>query len=230
MTDDEHSAVDASALWRGMPEALARESRGVARLRNLSTAWRTSLASAGLGVLAMVVWIAFGRADQPSLPPYEFWVRLLPAALLTACCARSLLWPEHRRAPAAWLQPTLLLASLALALGPALLPELPRDHPTSLGGAGHDLMPRALGCTAVGILFGVACLGWVALFLQGPRRLAALPPSAGALFVVGQSALCALHCPLTAPVHIALGHGALCSAFLGLVWALQFLRGGGVQR
>lgn len=224
MTDEDHSGVDASALWRGMPEALARESSGVARLRNLSTAWRTSLALAGLGALALLVWTALGRADRLSLPRYEFWVRWLPAALLAAGCARSLLWPAHRRAAATWLQPLLLLASVALSMTPALLPELHGNHPVSLGGVGNELIPRALTCTAVGVLFGAACLGWVALFLQGPRTLGALPPSAWALFMIGQSALCTLHCPLTAPIHIALGHGALCASLLGVVWAFWALR------
>jgi hypothetical protein len=27
--------------------------------------------------------------------------------------------------------------------------------------------------------------------------------------VIGQSALAALHCPLTAPIHLAVGHGSL---------------------
>jgi hypothetical protein len=210
-----------------MPEALARESRGVARLRNLSTAWRTALALAGLAALALVVWVAWGRVDRPALPRAEFWLRWLPGALLALYCARSLLWPAYRRGPAAWLPPALLLASVALSLAPALLPELHRNHPASLGGAGSDLVPHALACSGLGLLFGTACLAWVALFLQGPRGLGALPPSAWALFVVGQSGLSALHCPLTAPIHLALGHGSLGVLVLGVVWALrrQSIRG-----
>ena len=99
---DEHDFpdVDASSLWCGMPEALAREGRGAARLRNLSTVWRTCLALAGLAVLASIVWIAFGRVDGQVLPRAAFWLRWLPGALLSLYCARSLLWPSHRRAPA----------------------------------------------------------------------------------------------------------------------------------
>jgi hypothetical protein len=224
MDDDEPTAIDASSLWRGMPEALARENIGLAPLRNLSTRGRTSLALAGLGAAAIVVWLAFGRADWAVLPRYEFWLLWLPRALLAGYCARLLLWPAHQRAPAPWLQPSVLLAAVALCLAPSLLPELHREHPASLGGAGSDLPTAALSCTAIGVLLGGLCLGWVALFRQEPRTLGALPPSAWALLVIGQSALSALHCPLTAPIHLALGHGSLCLPVLGLVAALQCSR------
>lgn len=219
--DHDVSDVDAGSLWRGMPEAIAREGRGIARLRNLSTAWRTRLALLGLGTLALGVWIAFGRVDWPVVPRAAFLLRWLPGALLATCSAGVLLWPDHRRAPGPWLGSGLLLASVALSLTPALLPELHRNHPASLVGAGDDLVPRALACIGIALLSGTACLAWVALFLQGPRRLGALPSSAWALFVIGQSALSSLHCPITAPSHLALGHGALGLLVLVVIGSLR---------
>jgi hypothetical protein len=42
--------------------------------------------------------------------------------------------------------------------------------------------------------------------------------------VLGQSTLSALHCPITAPIHLALGHGSTGVLILAVVWTLQSAR------
>jgi hypothetical protein len=202
-------SVDARALWLNMPEALGREARGFARLRNLSTPWRRFGALVGLVALGVLVWVWVGRIDRTVLPWGAFFVRWLPEAGLTVACAALVLRPPYRRALPGRVAVALLVLAVMAGAAPALLPELHRSHSVSLFGVESDLAPRAAACFGVGLLLGGACLAWVALFLQGSRRLGELPLVAWALFVAGQSSLLSLHCPLTAPLHLAWGHASV---------------------
>jgi hypothetical protein len=201
--------VDARALWRNMPGALEREARGLAPLRNLSTGWRRFGALLGLVALGVLVWGWVGRIDRAVLPYGAFLLRWLPGAGLMVSCAELVLRPPYRRALPGGVSVALLVAAVIAGAAPALLPELHRAHSASVLGGGSDLALRAAACFGVGLLLGVACLAWVALFLQGSRRLGELPLGAWALFVAGQSALLSLHCPLTAPLHLAWGHASV---------------------
>jgi hypothetical protein len=201
--------ADARALWQNMPEALARESRGLAPLRNLSTTWRRFGALLGVVALGVLVWGWVGRIDRAVLPWGAFYVRWLPGAGLAVLCAELVLRPPYRRALPGEAAVALLVAAVIAGAAPALLPELHRAHSASVLGVESDLAPRAAACFGAGLLLGVACLGWVALFLQGSRRLGELPLGAWALFVASQSSLLSLHCPLTAPLHLAWGHASV---------------------
>jgi hypothetical protein len=201
--------VDARALWRNMPEALEREARGLALLRNLSTAWRRFAALLGLVALGVLVWGWIGRIDRTVLPWGTFFVRWLPGAGLTVSCAALVLRPPYRRALPGGVCVALLVAAVIAGAAPALLPELHHAHAASVLGGEGDLALRGAACFGIGLLLGAACLAWVALFLQGSRRLGELPLGAWALFVAGQSSLLSLHCPLTAPLHLAWGHASV---------------------
>jgi hypothetical protein len=201
--------VDARALWRNMPGALEREARGLAPLRNLSTGWRRFGALLGLAALGILVWSWNGRIDRAVLPLGAFLVRWLPSAGLMASCAELVLRPPYRRALPGGVSVALLVAAVIAGAAPGLLPELHRAHSASVLGGESDLAPRAAACFSVGLLLGAACLAWVALFMQGSRRLGDLPLGTWALFVAGQSALLSLHCPLTTPLHLVWGHASV---------------------
>lgn len=199
-------------------ERSIQQDRGLrAWLRSRPTWWRYVV---GAGAAALVVGssLAKPRVDLALYPRARLLLELALLVALILFAGGRWLRPLHR--PAASPAVSGVLVALA-ALAPALLALLPAAHTAhamSVAGAGDDLLPRALACFAYGAVLGipVALLGLGLGRAQRAGAAALLAVLAGAL--AGVAAL-QLHCPITHPAHLVLGHATIPAA-LGLCFGL----------
>jgi hypothetical protein len=102
---------------------------------------------------------------------------------------------------------TVVLAISAVLVGVLVLYGLPAAHlahPSSLHEPGAlSVLRRAIPCLAIGVAIGVAVYGLLALLDRGGSRRA--PVMAIAAGLAANLAL-QLHCPITAPLHMIVGH------------------------
>lgn len=200
-TDGAEAAARAERVWlRVQAERGWRD-----RPRRWSTPGRmAAVAATALGAFALVVaWVP--RSDLWEGDAGLVSVLAVFGALL-ALGVGVRLWPLHRR-PLPHLTvgvaATTLIAPVFLALSPAG------------AGAGDGFWSMALACFVFGSVLGAAVL----VALEVVDRRSSVPVvqrvlSAGALGLAGNVAL-HLHCSITAPAHVLMGHGVL-----GLAWAV----------
>ena len=217
-----HAGGADAALFGRLGAALRTEDAGrAAALRSLPTSRRLALAALVAVATILASYFAAGRVDFALYPVPRLSIEL--AGLLAATLIA--LWVALRPAWRPPLAPAALTAAAVLALaGPSILAMLPAAHtlhPASLAGAGADLGRRAIAC----LMYGLACGAVMSLYLLLVRR-DDRPPGvwttlgAGAAGLAGVAAL-QVHCPITQPVHLLLGHGPVVLVMLG-VWALAW--------
>jgi hypothetical protein len=172
----------------------------------------------GFVLLVVVYQFVFSRrADLAVYPSELFLLAMAAAGAVIGLGVVVELWPLHRRP----LRPLLGRASVALALlVPFVLAMGPvhTAHPASLEGTGADFIPRAGACFLYGSVFGAP---FVALLWALDRSAQARPATALlAALLAGVAANLALlvHCAITAPAHLALGHATV-GAALALAYA-----------
>ncbi|NCG20337.1 MAG: hypothetical protein GWP91_15115 [Rhodobacterales bacterium] len=190
-------------------------------VRSTLQRWSTPKRIAALLTLSAVIVVATGfgapRADLSVYPAERMAsmaLALLMAGLLTVFRALRPL-SDSRATP--WL---ILATGLLLPVIFAGLPAAHLDHPDALI---HDnFLAKTATCFAFGAL-GAAAVGKLAHFLD---RRSFIDLQAGIMVaaaggIVGNLAL-QLHCPITAPLHLLLGHATVGSVFvLGLILALS---------
>jgi hypothetical protein len=215
----EHARVDVDAALATAEAAMAREVGVRARLRSASTRVRLSM----MGLAGASVALAFlVLRPRPDLAAYPRGRLALSVVLLLAATgvgmrmfARPLYLPSTER------RRSLAILGAALAL-PFVLAALPQAHglPVSLGGTGDDLLARALVCVRTGLMAAapVALTLWLVDRGTAPWVLGAV--TAG---VTGTLAL-ELHCPLTSPAHLLLGHATIAPIAMLAALALGRLR------
>jgi hypothetical protein len=223
-TDDPAQLGSAPSAQSGFSptDALARAERNLEAERGLG-AWLASrptlqrwlFALAGV-VVALGVGLAARRADLGVYPQLRLALELgLPLALILLTLA-AWLRPLYRPPPRVDLRPLWLLLILATPLAQALLPQAHAAHAASLAGAGTDLVARAVGCLLWGVIVGLPA-GLLALGLGRDGRAARFFGRSACFF--GRYSLLAaalggaagvlslqLHCPLTARMHLVVGH------------------------
>jgi len=184
--------------------ALAREDRFAARLKGLPTPVRGLLAAVAL--LIPVVMGPFRlRPDLALYPTMRFLAEMVALAALAGATAWLWLRPMYRPPLPSWLVPGLVALALLL---PWLLAALPPAHayaqqpwPAVLHQAsGCFLMGSAIALPAIFVLAGVGRRR------QGSIGFALLPALVAALAsLIGLQ----LHCPITAPAHLLVGHAPI---------------------
>ena len=93
---------------------------------------------------------------------------------------------------------TLVLAGLYV------MPAAHTDHPASLQQPGAwAVVLRALPCLVVGAMIALGAVLALLAFDRGGSRRAVLLAGAGS---IAANLLLLLHCPMTAPVHMLVGH------------------------
>ena len=217
---------DFAALEAELGRELEKERGLTAELRALSTPRRLSLLLGTFVALALTTYLVRPRLDLAIYPAARMALILCVVGVLVMSSALVALWPlSYRPLPP-------LLRKLAVALGPLSLlalyslPAAHTAHPASLQAEGFAaLFVRALPCLLIGS--GVAASAF--LLLRALDR--------GALSVSLVFAACAglyanfllqLHCSVTAPEHMLLGH--LGVALLTFVWVGLFDRVSGRAR
>lgn len=214
--EDPIPAAATLALFDRVEKDIAAEHGPVAWLRSRSTATRSAIAAGTIGALALAVLLFSARKDLHVYPTFLLWLITGTYVLLATALVPGALRGLH--------QPVLsqrsLLTSVALAVVVpfvvSAMPQAHTAHEASLLGMGDDFGKRLLSC----FLYGLAVAAPALLMLRGLDRsghsllqqalLAA--SAAGVAGVLGQH----LHCPITHPLHIVLGHGTLVAALVAL--------------
>ena len=205
--------VDWNAQLARLQKSVAQERGARAWLRSRPTPIRLVLA-AGTAALLLMLVVAFSRrADLGVYPLLRLSATLAIYTLLAGMLLRSALVRLQQPWPVAASRWPLLALAVALPFVAASLPVAHALHPASLEGAGADFTRRAVACFTYG---GVVALPVVLLTIGLARtRIVGdvLAPVVGvSAALVGMAAL-ELHCPITHPVHLLVGH-----ATVGLVW------------
>ncbi len=199
----EESAASGEALSR-LRSALEAESSGLNALRGWSTARRVAVVGGVAAVLLTVVALFSLRGDIDVYPRLRLYATVATYVALVVALVRLGLWRFDRALPPRMAEWGLLAIAIIVPVAFVTFPQAHMAHPLSVVGVGDDLIPRAVGCFLYGSGVGLV-MGGVAL------RLAREPKSARPVFLIlaagllGVAAL-ELHCALTAPIHLGLGH------------------------
>lgn len=201
-----------SKVMARVEESVARDTGAGAWLSSRATPTRLMI---GVGLpIGIAIWIlvAKARPDLALYPIGRLAAIVVAYSLLVGAALRHALSPLQRTAPAPWVRPALTFAVIALPFVVAILPAAHTGHPASLEGGGDDFVRRALACFGFGTALSLPVLVLWALLdrqKQGSAPLAALVAAGAGL--VGVLSL-ELHCPITRPPHLLLGHASVAIA------------------
>lgn len=216
---EEVDVAAAGALYQQLTLDLGRERSALGWLRSRPTATRLAL---GFGLVAVLVGLnatLMARADLAVYPiPRLLAVAVAYAALLVLALPLALrgLQLKPSKVPLGWVIGLAVLAPLALSA----LPQAHIEHTASLAGVGDDFAKRAIKCFFFGLALAaplvatLAALDRTAQRSRGGVLLAAA--AAGITGVLGLH----LHCPITDPTHIVVGHGTVALALIAVYWGV----------
>jgi hypothetical protein len=182
-----------------------RRERGLAAwLRSLSTPARLAIAFGASSALLVAAYAWFVRPDLAVYPVGRMLAVILVAGGAVAASLLLALRPSHRPPPPSWAAPASaglgLLGLVVVYMQPAL-PELDPAHAPASGL--ESALHQAAPCLGIGLLIAFALYAlWSLLDRGGARRGLAAAAAAG---LTANLAL-QLHCPITAPAHLLLGH------------------------
>jgi hypothetical protein len=198
---------DLNELFAGLERQLARERGARAWLRSRSTGVRLALCAASLALLVAGVALAWARPDLAVYPVFRLGAGALVIVVILAVQLALALRPLSRPPLSAWVAPAAIAAALVALLALYGLPAAHLAHPASFQAPGWQaLIARALPCLAFGLVFALASYALLRLLDRGgtdPTRRALLAAAYGGLVA---NLLLMLHCPVTAPAHLMLGH------------------------
>lgn len=216
---DAVSVPDLNDLRLSLDAELAKERCPSAFLRSRSTPLRVLLLGVGLLILALLTLLLRGRVDLAVYPLPRMLLLLTAMAVWFFGSTWLALWPLSRPAlPAAVLKAFIAFGPLLL-LGLYSLPAAHTDHPASLQAPGvAALLLRAVPCLVFGAAIAAGTYSLLRAFDRGGSRASLLMASAGGL---AANLLLQLHCPVTAPEHMLVGHLGSALSVLGAVWLTE---------
>jgi hypothetical protein len=215
----EGGAPDLTALRAGLDAELARERGWRAYLRSRATPVRVTAAGLWLLGAATATGLLGARVDMRLYPRWRLVlglsVMLVGFLISVALALRPLSRPALRGSV---VRTTLMSVPFALAALYAM-PAAHRDHPASLQQPGAlALLLRALPCLGVGTLIALLAIMALRGLDRGGSRATLLLASAGG---VAANMLLLLHCSMTAPMHMVLGHLGVVLLVLAGAWLAQ---------
>jgi hypothetical protein len=222
--EDGGATSELEELFQGVQAKVANEKGVMAWARSRSTTTRLLVAASSVAALVALSAVGIPRTRFAPIPVERFVVVFGALAVLAAILLRVGLRPAHAPAPPDRSILVAIAAGLLLPIATALLPAgaHPFDHYVQ-----YTKTQAMVGCFVIGAFTGVL----VVLVLRALDRHAHDSRPAGVLAAVtggvaGNLAL-ELHCPVTAPAHLLLGHATV---GLMLVLAYGFIRKPALER
>lgn len=208
--ESDEAEVEASqndAALSRMHALLSGESAGLAPLRSWSSPVRIGVVACVAVLLLALVALRSLRPDVDVYPRLRLYATVAAYLALAAALIRLGLWRLDRALPPRPAEWGLFALGVVVPLAFALQPQAHVVHPASLGGVGGDLVPRAVGCFLYGTGLALVIGGVAFVLSRAPRswRPSFLILGSG---VLGVGCL-ELHCALTAPLHLAVGHATV---------------------
>ena len=208
---------DQAALFASLEEALRQDDGILGRLRSRPTTERVLLVAGWCFLIVAGIAVAAPRAARGPVPTEHVLLVVTVLSTLLAVALRFGLRPcnAHRRVLG------VLLAGLGAALlAPVVCAFLPSAVSTGIP-EGVSSLHAASRCFATGVLSGAAVIAALFALDRGEHRsptVALLAAAAGGL--VANAAL-ELHCAVTAPAHLLLGHASVSLALAVAYVALR---------
>jgi hypothetical protein len=214
-------------LESAVMQQVARERGIITRLRQISSGRRIVMLLACVAAVVLAGGLRAARPDLSLYPPFRMVLELGALLGLVVLAAMAWLRPLHR--PRLRRRFLLLLGAACLGLPWALaaLPAAHANHPASLAGTGVDLLPRAAACLTYAVALAAPLLLAGGLLSRRPRS------SPGQVLVLGAAAGLAglaalhLHCPITASLHLLMGHAPVAMVVGTLAAAGRWIRAPG---
>jgi len=219
---EEAPGFDPASMEALVNQSLAEEDRGLGRLRNLSTPIRRALGVGVLFALFLLIYFFSGRPDWDVYPSGRMGLELLFLLGVNLAALWLFLHPLHGvQTPRSRVVGAMLMAMLApFVLG--FLPQAHLGHEASMAGAGDDFAVRATQCLVWGLVVSaIAVVALMGLDRSGQNeqgRVWLVAGAAGCAAVVGLQ----LHCPITYPTHILVGHGPVVVLAAGIFWLMAW--------
>ena len=210
---------DLDGLFAAIDTDLQREHGLSAWLRARSTSERLLLAGSASAAVLLAVYAWFVRPDLAVYPTGRMTAVVLIAVSALATSLALALRPTQRPAAPSWAAPSVAGLGLLGLLAVYLMPALPVLDPSHLQAPGVEAaLHRALPCFGIGLVVAGALYAlWTLLDRGGARRGLAAAAAAG---LTANLAL-QLHCPITAPAHLLLGHLGVALVILGAAIAAR---------
>ena len=208
---------DFTALEAELAREIAAEQGVRAELRALSTPRRIVLVLIPLVVLAGITLSLRPRLDLAVYPGARMGLVLGVVGALMLLSVLLALWSlAWRPVPDAVRKLAIALAPIALFVLYAL-PPAHTAHPAPLQTEGLTaLLVRALPCLVVGSMVAASAFFFLRVFDRGATRASWLFAACAGLYA---NLLLQLHCSVTAPAHMLLGHlGVALLALLAVAW------------
>ena len=217
-------ALEFDALFASISAEVEAEHGVVSGLRERLPTERVALGLLAMALTTVVVYATTRRVDMAVYPLLRLGLEM---GALSIAAALALWWgmrPLYLPEPPRWVVPTILGALCILPFASGLLPIAHLNHPASLEGAGADLWVRAIKCLLFGIVTAVPTL-LVAGALQrvqtpGRNRLLLAAIAAGSGGIVAL----AVHCPITQPLHLVVGHAPVILGVIACALVARFAR------
>jgi hypothetical protein len=159
-----------------------------------------------LGILLFTLFFT-PRPDIDVYPALRMLLITSTLLVLLGVALREGLRPLQRASIGA--HGLLLVLALFIPIVLAALPAAHSAHALSVGGVGQSLIPRALACFVFGVALGLPLL--VSMRAMDRLEHATVTRAlwaAAATGLLGNLSL-SLHCPLTHPAHLLLGHASV---------------------
>jgi len=209
----EGAPPDLDGLFAALDADLRHERGLSAWLRSRSTPQRLLLSGSALGAVVLADYAFFARPDLGVYPFGRMAAVVLVAVGAVAAGLALALRPTQRPSAPSWAAPSVAGLGLLGLLAVYLMPALPALDPAHLQAPGLEaVLERALPCFGIGLaVAGALYVLWGLLDRGGARR------GLGAAAAAGLAANLALqlHCPVTAPAHLLVGHLGVALVILG---------------
>ncbi|MEM9695925.1 MAG: NrsF family protein, partial [Myxococcota bacterium] len=191
--DEVQTSLEGEAGWLG-------------RLRALSTPARLGLVVGVVVALTALIVVTTPRQDLSEYPVLRMAMILVVLGALAATASWRLLRPLHLPRPSAASDRVLLVLGVLAPVVAALWPmhEHVHVHEASVG-----FLESAFRCSAFGGLFGLPVLGLAVVLRRARVDGAAVAALAGVTAGLTANLVLQLHCPMTDPAHILVGHVSL---------------------
>jgi hypothetical protein len=205
-------APELQAMFAATQSRIAGDVGPIARIRRWSTTARVGLMLTAAAGLCTVVLLFRARADLAAIPLPGVGLRTCGLMAWVVLGLASAMRPSHLRGLSnrqAW---SLLAVAMLGPVWVALLPEMHTGHEASV--VQHFALQTAL-CFAWGTAVAIPVIGLWRVVERRVHPTARHLATAAATAAATANIALLLHCPLTDPAHMAIGHG-----LIGPIWAL----------